>query len=316
MGGGFWEGRTVLITGAGGFAGSSLAKVLVQKGAKVKAFIKYNGNMLNLEGLGAEVVRGDVADLTSVLRAMKGVDTVFHAGAIVPVEESRSIPLTTLNVNILGTYNVGFAALQSGARKMVHVSTCHIYGNQPPENLPLTEKTFPLPNDLYASSKFSAELVLRQLLNDGLNVTITRAFNHYGPGQTGNFLVSRVIKQILQGKAPVLGSPHATRDYSYVDDITEGYAAAGEKGTKGEIYHFSSGKETNIGELVEKTIKACRSDLRPVWASERKDDISRSYGDSSKARKQLGWAPKVGLEEGLKKTVEWWKARPLLYANA
>jgi dTDP-glucose 4,6-dehydratase len=311
------KGKNVLVTGANGFAGSHLCRELLAIGANVKAFVKRGGSLEKIDDIknDMEIILGDVTDLTSLIKATSDVDYVFHLAAVVPVVEARNVPQNTFEVNIIGTFNVAWSAIRNNVKRMVHVSTCHVYGNQPEELLPLKETTIPKPNDIYASSKYAAEIILRPLINEGYDIVITRAFNHYGPWQTGDFLIPKIISQILAGENPKLGSPYPTRDYSYVKDIVQGYILAAEKGRKGEIYHFCSGKEISVREICEKTIEIAKrelgikKDIKPVWTEERKLDITRSYGDYSKAKKELGWEPKISLEEGLKMTINWWQKR-------
>lgn len=308
---GFWDGKRVLVTGANGFAGSNLCHLLLEDGANVRAFVKRGGILTNLFDIQdkIQIVRGDLTDFTSVFNATKDIDIVFHAGAIVPVTEARNVPSNTFNVNILGTFNVAWAANNNNVKKMVHISTCHVYGNQPENKLPIKEDVIPNPNDVYSASKYSAEIILRPFINQGFDISITRAFNHYGPCQRGDYFVPKVISQVLKGQAPKLGNPNPTRDYSYVRDIVSGYMLVAEFGQSGEIYHFCSGKELKMGDFCNKIIEACSSDIKPVWESDsiRKQDISRLYGDYSKAKKEFGWKPTTSLEEGLRLTVDWWK---------
>lgn len=305
----YWKGRKVLITGANGFAGIHLCCSLLDAGANIRAFVKRGGALKGLEAIKGkvEITLGDVTDMPSLWNAMKDIDIVFNLAAVVPVMEARLTPQQTLNTNMLGAYNVALAAYKSQIQKMVHISTCHVYGNQPEYRLPLKEDTIPLPNDLYASSKYAAEIILRSLVNEGFPIVFTRAFNHYGPWQTGDFLVPRLISQVLQNKTPVLGSPRPTRDYSYAKDIARGYMLAGELGGSGEIYHFCAGKEISVGEICSKILATCESDVQVIWQEERKLDLVRSYGDCTKARTELGWVPEVSLDEGLKLTVDWWR---------
>jgi nucleoside-diphosphate-sugar epimerase len=313
----FWKGKQVLVTGANGFAGSHLCRELILAGAYVKAFVRRGGSVLNLEDIKdkIEFVLGDVTDLTTTLKATSDVDIIFHLAAVVPVIEARNVPQNTLEVNVIGTFNVAWCGMKNNVKRMVHVSTCHVYGNQPESLLPLKESTIPNPNDIYSASKYAAEIVLKPLINEGFDVVITRAFNHFGPYQTGDFFVPKVITQLLKGQNPVLGNPNTTRDYSYVTDIVRGYMLAAEKGKKGEIYHFCSGKEISMGELCNKILEIAKnefginSNLKPIWNSSRSLDIYRSYGDYSKAKKELGWEPEISLEEGIRLTIKWWKSQ-------
>lgn len=269
-------------------------------------------NIRGLEGL--ETVVADVTDAGAMRKCAEGMDYVFHSAAKVQIESTRRFPQDTLAVNIIGTFNVAQAARDAGAKRMVHVSTCHIYGNQPGRALPLKETAKPNPHDIYAVSKVASELVLKPFVENGLDVVVTRAFNHYGPGQIGDFFVPRTVKQLLQGQTPRLGNPNPTRDYTYVGDIAAGYLMCAQRGKKGEAYHFSSGKETSIGEMYKAIAAACGSPkAKAEWSDFRKHDMDRSYGSSAKARRDLGWKPRVGLKEGLGLTVEWWRSHPEIW---
>src|SRR5439155_23662509 len=143
----------------------------------------------------------------------------FHPAAIVPVMDARNHPRRAFQVNSIGAFNVADAALRAGVQKMLHVSTCHIYGNHPDSELPLTEKTIPLPGDLYAASKYAAEIYLRPLIEEGAPIVISRAFAKYGPGQGRQYLIPRIITQLISGETPKLGSPRPSRDYCHIVDI-------------------------------------------------------------------------------------------------
>lgn len=311
----FWDGKRVLVTGAAGFAGSNICRSLIENGATTIALVRDKNRIFNLKNLpNIQIVEGDINNLESLSKVMKNVDVVFHTAALVEIGKTRKFPQETLTTNINGTYNVASAAKENDVKRFVHVSTCHVYGNQPETCLPITESTIPLPNDIYSVSKLASELVLRPFLLEGFDIVITRAFNHYGPGQIGDFFIPKTIKQLLRGETPMLGNPNTKRDYSYVKDIVEGYLLAGEKGKKGEIYHFSSGKETSIGDMYKKVAEACGAkNKEAVWRDFRKQDISRLFGESTKAKKDLGWETRTSIEEGLRLTVDWWRKHPELW---
>jgi len=310
----FWSGKKVLVTGAGGFAGSGICRSLHGKGAKITAMVTNKERSYNLRGIDATVVAGDITDEKRMSKLMEGVDVVLHSAAKIQVEVARKFPRETLETNIFGTFNVAQAAKSAGVERMVHISTCHVYGNQPEKNLPLKETAEPMPHDIYAVSKVSSELVLRPFMESGMDIVITRAFNHFGPGQTGDLLVPKTICQLLRGEVPKLGNPTPTRDYTYVSDISDGYVMCAEKGKSGSTYHLSSGKETSIGEMYEIIAESCgKSGVEAVWSDFRKNDMSRSVGDSSKARKDVGWKPKVSLKDGMRMTVDWWRKNPSIW---
>lgn len=311
-----WKNKKVLVTGANGFSGSNICREILKTGAEVKALVRKGGNTSNIDEIkkDIEIFAGDVTDKKSLTEATKNVDIVFNSAALVPVMKAREDPRKTLEINSTGTFNVAWCSMKNGVKRMVHISTCHVYGNQPESLLPLKEDVIPRPNDIYSASKYAAEIFLNPLINEGFDIVTTRAFNHFGPYQIGDFFVPRLLSKILKNEDPVLGSPNSTRDYSYVVDIAKGYIAVAEKGKTGEIYHLSSGKETSIGEFCDKILKVAKEDfnvspdVKPMWSANRKLDMDRSVGDSSKARKELHWKPEISLEDGIRLTIEWWKS--------
>ncbi len=312
----FWSNAKVLVTGAHGFTGSHLCHELVAQGAQVKAFVKNGGMIANLADIRDKITiySGDVTDITSLFTSMEGVDYVFNAAAIVPVIEARQSPQACLQVNTIGAYNVAYAAMKSGIKKMLHVSTCHIYGFSSADELPIKETLVPRPRDVYAASKYAAEICLKTLVDEGFPITFTRAFAMYGPGQREQLFIPRVIAHLLRGEAPKLGNSHPTRDYCFIKDTVRGYLLALEKGKPGEVYHLSSGKEVVMKDLYDLIAKLLGSNLKATWNMDpRPHEIDRLCGNSDKARSAFNWKPEVSFEEGLKITIEWWKSHPELW---
>src|SRR2546427_1942591 len=304
----FWKGKSVLVTGSSGFAGRNLSRNLSSLGSRVRCFVRSK-NDLSVNEPRTSLVVGDVQDYQSILDSLKGVDVAFHLAAITLIPETRAKTFNTFATNALGTLNFLMAAKAQNVPKIVYVSTCHVYGKQ--EKLPITEDTAPKPIDIYSASKLSGEsLALSFAEIHGMNISISRAFNHYGPYQRPDFLVPSIILRLLRGEKLAMGNPTPTRDFSYVEDIVRGYALLAEKGQSSEIYHFSSGKERSVQEIVETIMKisGIKSDVH--WNPEaRRVDIPRSVGDYSKARKELGWTPHVDFEDGMKKTVAWYRSQ-------
>ena len=304
----FWNGKRVLVTGSSGFAGRNLCNLLSGKGAEIRSFVRSK-NDTTPHKPGTTDILGDVQDYQSLLEAMKGVDVAFHLAAITLIPETRAKTFNTFNTNALGTLNFLMAAKAQGVSKIVYVSTCHVYGKQ--DKLPITEGNSPKPIDIYSASKLAGEsLALSFAEMHGMNISISRAFNHYGPYQRPDFLVPSIILRLLRGEKLAMGNPTPTRDFSYVEDIVRGYALLAEKGQSSEIYHFSSGKERSVREIVETIMKisGIKSDVH--WNPEaRRVDIQRSVGDYSKARTELGWTPRVDFEDGMKKTVAWYRSQ-------
>jgi len=303
----FWEDKRVLVTGADGFAGAHLCEELLKEGAEVRAFIR-SGAIKNLESLeGIEIARGDVLDAQSLKNAMKQIDIVFHAAALTLIPETRAMMTNTFSINAGGTLNVLLAAKERAVKRVVYVSTCHVYGKQ--ENFPITEESRPNPIDIYSSSKLAAEHLCTSFVKMfGLDVLISRAFNHFGPRQRQEFLIPEVITKLLREDELTLGNPKPTRDYSYVKDVVRGYLLLAQHGQPDEVYHFCTGVERSVKEILETIIRVGGFSSEPKWnPAHRKVDIPRSYGDFSKAKRELGWEPKVSFEEGIRKTIEWYK---------
>jgi nucleoside-diphosphate-sugar epimerase len=146
---------------------------------------------------------------------------------------------------------------------------------------------------------------------EGMDISISRAFNHYGPGQRPEFLIPFIILRLLKGQTLEMGNPTPTRDFTHVDDIIRGYLLLGERGKSSEIYHFSSGEERSVRQIVDMNVKLSATNPMVLWDPDaRRVDISRSLGDSSKARKILGWSPRISFEEGVKTTIDWYRSHP------
>ncbi len=315
----FWKEKQVLVIGAHGFTGAHLCHELLKRGAYVRAFVKNGGILSNLLDIRNEinVYSGDVTDITSLFTAMEGIDFVFNPAAIVPVKEARQSPQSCLQINIIGSYNVAYAAMKSNVKSMLQVSTCHIYGNHLEEKLPIRETLDPRPPDLYAASKYAAELCLRPLIDQEFQVVFTRAFAMYGPYQREQYVIPKIISHLLRGESPMLGNAFPTRDYCYITDIVNGYLLALEKGKRGEIYHLSSEKEVIIEELYNLIARLMKSNIKPIWnVQNRSQEIRRLWGDSRKAREQFDWTPQINLEDGLVKTIQWWEKHPELWKRS
>jgi nucleoside-diphosphate-sugar epimerase len=303
----FWRDKTVLVTGSTGFAGGHLSQYLHKLGANVRCFARSEHNA-PVRGPRSKVVVGDVQDYQSLLEALREVDIAFHLAATTLIPETRAKIFGTFSTNSLGTLNFLMAARERKVKKLVYVSTCHVYGKQ--ERMPITEDAPPHPIDIYSASKLAGEsLALSFAEMEGMDISISRAFNHYGPGQRPEFLIPSIILRLLKEQILEMGNPAPTRDCTYVDDIVRGYALLGELGKSSEIYHFSSGEERSVREIVDTIVNL--SSTKPVirWNPDaRRVDISRSLGDYSKARKTLGWSPRIPFEEGVKTTIGWYRS--------
>ncbi len=306
----FWKDARVLVTAGNGFTGSHLCRELLNSGAHVRTIVKPSSVLSNLSDISEniEICPGDITDFDSLMQNMKGIDYVFNPAAIVPVNLARQFPQKTFTVNGIGAFNVGYAAMKNKVKKMLHVSSCHIYGNVSENELPLKESVTPIVGDLYAASKYAAEIYLRALINEGFPIVFSRGFAIFGPGQGPQFLIPRIITQILRGEPLRLGNSLPTRDYSYIVNIVRGLMVVLEKGSSGEVYHLSSQTERSVGQVCDSIIQALNVKVKPEWnlTENRPLDIMRLFGDSSKIR-SLGWEPTISFEDGLDRTVAWWK---------
>ncbi len=253
---------------------------------------------------------GDVQDYQSLLEALKGADVAFHLAATTAIPETRAKIFNTFSTNSLGTLNFLMAARERKTSKLVYVSTCHVYGKQ--DRVPITEESVPHPIDIYSASKTAAEsLALSFAEMYDMNVSISRAFNHFGPRQRAPFLIPSVILRILKGEVLEMGNPAPTRDFSFIDDIVRGYALLAEQGRPSEVYHFCNGVERSVQQIVDTIVKISGYKGEVRWNPDaRRVDIPRSLGDYSKAKKALGWSPRVSFEDGIKRAVAWYRGHP------
>ena len=319
-----WNNRTVLVTGAGGFIGSRLCERLIETGASVRAFVRYNSRaeigllkLLPAEILQRiEIIRGDLRDFSAVEQAAKGTDAVFHLGALISIPYSYVHPVETVQTNVIGTMNILEACRKVGA-KLVHTSTSEVYGTA--LRVPIDEDHPLQGQSPYSASKIGADKLVESYYRSFNVRSITiRPFNTYGPGQSNRAVIPTIITQALAGNVVRLGNLDAIRDFTYLDDTVEGFLLAGQAGLwDGETYNLGSGQEISIGDIAELIFKIMgkqpviqveQSRLRPE-----KSEVLRLISDNQKAKTVLGWQPNVGMEEGLRRTIEWISAHLDLY---
>ncbi len=298
---------TVLVTGADGFTGSHLVDYLLERDAKVSALVRTMPlrNLRRKDRL--EIIIGDMLDYTSLMRSTRGIDFVVHTAGVVAIDETEAMKRQTLETNVVGMLNLLQASSENEVKRLLYTSTCHVYGRQ--EKLPITEQHVPSPIGLYAVSKKAAEDVCRTFADD-LDTVIARSFNKYGERQEPSYLIPRIITKALQDGKVELGNPKPTRDYIYIGDAVDGYVSMLLKGRRGEVYHLSSRVERSVEDVANKILREIlRVDVVPTWNYDmrKRIDIPRLVGDSSKARREFGWEPRVDFDSGLRRTVEWYK---------
>ena len=313
----------VAITGASGFVGSHLSESLLLHEHEVVAMDQRPPNRGDAdEQPHFTFYAGDVRDASYVRDGVAGCDLIFHLAAVVGVSKYMSDPFDVLDVNITGTRNVLDAASEAGTR-LVLSSTSEVFGKNP--KVPWSEDddrvlgSTTIDRWSYSTSKAACEhLALAVHRQRSLPVTIVRYFNAYGPRQVPNYAASRAIHRVLNGLPPIVYDSGAqTRCFTYISDIVDGtMAAATTDEAVGEVFNIGSSTETTIKELTEMILALTGSDLGWQEFSTIEEygsgyqDIDRRVPDTSKAAEILGWRATIGLEEGLRRTIEWAKAHP------
>lgn len=320
-----WEGKRVLVTGAGGFIGSHLVETLAHEGAQVTAFVRYNSR--NDPGLlqfvdpvvleGIKLCFGDLRDFQAVRSAMEGVHTVFHLGALIGIPYSYVYPGDVAQTNVLGTLNVLMAAREMGVERIVHTSTSEVYGTA--RYVPMDEAHPLQAQSPYAASKIGADKLAESFYRSyALPVVTVRPFNTYGPRQSARAVIPTMIVQMLTKTTVRLGSVHPRRDFNFVSDTVAGFLAAATcDGAVGEVINIGSGHEISIGDLVSliRTIvgRPVTVEVDPERIRSATSEVERLLADNRKARSLLGWSPQIPLEEGLRRTIDWIAAHRDLY---
>jgi NAD dependent epimerase/dehydratase len=311
------EGRSVLVTGAGGFIGGHVVERLVRDGARVRAFCRYNsrnerGTLDWLEPnvvAEVEVVLGELRDLESVAAATDGSEVVLHLGAQIAIPYSYVNPRDFLEVNVLGTLNVAQAALRHGVQRIVHTSTSEVYGTA--QSVPITEAHPLEPQSPYAASKVAADKLMDSYHRSfDLPVCVLRPFNTYGPRQSARAIIPTIISQALAGSTLKLGSLHPRRDLTFVEDTAAGFvAAATSEGAVGRTIQLGTNHDVSVGDLVEMVSEVLGRELTvetdPARIRPDKSEVERLISGPMLARELLGWEPMVDLREGLARTIEW-----------
>jgi UDP-glucose 4-epimerase len=307
----------VLVTGGGGFIGSNLVRALVERGDDVRVLDNFStGNRANLAELAndVEVVEGELRSYERVHAATRGVEVVFHQGALPSVPRSVQDPLTTSAVNVEGTLNVLLAARDEGVRRVVCASSSSVYGNS--GTLPRVETANPDPISPYGVSKLAAERYCVSFSRVyPLETVALRYFNVFGPNQdpTSQYaaVVPRFITAIADGRAvAVYGDGEQRRDFTYVENIVEAnVAAADTDGVSGAVLNVATGRPTTVNELAETIGSLLGRSVERDEQPERTGDVRDSWADVTRARELLGWEPRIGLEEGLRLAAEFFLQR-------
>ncbi|MGZ4170631.1 MAG: GDP-mannose 4,6-dehydratase, partial [Solirubrobacteraceae bacterium] len=256
-----------------------------------------------------ETVPGELRDIESVSRAVKGAEIVLHLGAQIAIPYSYVNPRDFFEVNVLGTLNVAQACLASGVQRVVHTSTSEVYGTA--RQVPITEAHPLEPQSPYAASKLAADKLMDSWHRSfDLPVVVLRPFNTYGPRQSARAIIPTIISQALAGDTLRLGSLHPRRDLTFVRDTAAGMiAAATAPEAVGETVQLGTGEAVSVGEIVELVSELMGKELHPVLDEARvrpaNSEVELLLSEPARARDLLGWEPRVALREGLEQTIEW-----------
>jgi len=302
----------VLVTGGAGFIGSNLVRALLTRGDDVRVLDNFStGNRANLAGLEQDVdlVEGDLRSYERVHAAVRGVEVVFHQGALAAVQRSVQDPLTTTAVNVEGTLNVLLAARDEAVRRIVNASSSSVYGNG--GALPRVESQLPDPISPYAVAKLAAERFCTSFSRVyAMEIVSLRYFNVFGPRQdpTSQYaaVVPRFIRAVAAGEpVTVYGDGEQSRDFTYVDNVVvANLLAADAAAVSGEIVNVATGESITVNELADTIGRLLSRSVEKLFEPEREADVHASWADLGEAQRLLGYESQVALEEGLRRTAD------------
>jgi UDP-glucose 4-epimerase len=311
------ETPKVLVTGGAGFIGSNLVDELIRRGARVSVIDDLStGFRENLEEISGDFdfIEGDINDAALVKKVISGVDTVYHEAALPSVPRSVEDPLETHRVCVDGTFSLLLQARDAGVRRFVYAASSSAYGDQP--TLPKVETMRPDPLSPYAVAKLAGEFYCKAFHNVyGLETISLRYFNVFGPRQNPSSMysgvISRFIDSLAKGERPVIfGDGLQSRDFTYIDNVVEANIRAAEASEGiGEVMNAANGDRVTLLELLDvlKEIMGL-SDIEPDFHPERRGDVKHSQADNRRAVECIGYKKFVGLEDGLRKTLDWWRS--------
>jgi nucleoside-diphosphate-sugar epimerase len=307
---------TYLVTGGAGFIGSHLTEELVRRGHKVRVADNLStGNRRNLAHIaGVDFVEGDLSDMAVATRAAEGVDYVLHQAAIPSVPRSVKDPIASNRANIDATLNVLVAARDAGVKRLVFAGSSSEYGDTP--TLPKREDMPSSPLSPYALQKVMGTEYCRMFTRlYGFETVVIRYFNVFGPRQDPGSPYSGVISlfatALIDGRQPtIFGDGEQTRDFTYVANVVDGVLRACEApNAAGEAINVACGTRISLNELLRVMNTVVGTDLRAIYKETRAGDVKDSQADITKAKMLLGYTPLVGLEDGLRHTLEWCRSQ-------
>ncbi|HKS30417.1 MAG TPA: SDR family oxidoreductase [Pyrinomonadaceae bacterium] len=307
---------TVLVTGGAGFIGSHVASALSEQGARVRVIddlsTGYRENVDEIPG-DVEFIHASLTDEEALKRALKDVEVVFHQAAIPSVPRSVANPRETHKASVDATFSLLLAARESGVRRVVYAASSSAYGDQP--ELPKREEMRPDPLSPYAVAKLVGEYYAQVFTRTyNLETVSLRYFNVFGPRQDPSSqysgVISRFISALLSNEQPVIyGDGEQSRDFTYIANVVDANLRAAETvDGVGHVINIANGQRTTLNELLE-VLKGLvgKDGVVPDYKEPRAGDVRHSLADITRARQMLGYEPRVGLEDGLRKTIDWWQ---------
>jgi UDP-glucose 4-epimerase len=310
--------RIVLVTGGAGFIGSHLAEALVARGDRVRVLDNLcTGQRSNLASVEKKIefIEGDVADPAQAAKAVAGVDCVFHEAALASVPRSVEHPLDTHEACVTGTLVMLDAARKAGVRRFVYAASSSAYGDQP--SSPKRETDLPAPISPYGAAKYAGESYCQAFAATyGMQTVALRYFNVFGPRQDPNSqysaVIPRFITAMLAGQRPTIyGDGLQSRDFSYIQNVVHGNLLAAEAPAgqvSGRVFNVANGRSTNLLDLLKLLNKYLGTSIEPVHEPARAGDVRESLADITQARKHLGYEPPVDFDEGLRRSIEYYKS--------
>jgi nucleoside-diphosphate-sugar epimerase len=305
-----------LVTGGAGFIGSHIAAALINQGARVRIIDDLStGHRENVAEIGGEVdfINASLTDSRALNRALRDVELVFHEAAIPSVPRSVAKPSESHEASVNATFSLLLAARDEKVRRVVYAASSSAYGDQP--ELPKSENLKPDPLSPYAVAKLVGEYYCQVFSRVyGLETVSLRYFNVFGPrqdpGSQYSGVISRFMDALLNGDQPIIyGNGEQSRDFTYISNVVDAnLLAAGSGAVVGQVINIANGERVTINEVFEMVKRLTgRTDVQAEYAPTRAGDVRDSLADLTLARSLMGYVPKVGLEEGLRLTLDWWK---------
>jgi UDP-glucose 4-epimerase len=308
---------TYLVTGGAGFIGSNIVEELVRRGKKVRVIDSLiTGKKENLAPFSGKIkfIKADIRNRAALRKAMNGVDYVIHQAALRSVPKSVDDPFTTNDINVNGTLNVLFEAKAAGVKRVVYASSSSAYGDA--KQFPQKETHLPVPISPYGVSKLAAENYCVTFAKTfGLETVSLRYFNVFGPRQNPDSKYSAVIPAFLftmmKGGRPVVEwDGKQSRDFTYVGNVVAANLnACTAPGVSGEVFNVACGSTVSVIGIVNELNKLIGTNIKPVYAPKRRGDVRKTCADVSKMKRMLKVRKIIGFEEGLERTVDWFRSR-------